>query len=542
MGAEAAAVVGSAAVNQRPNVNANDRPNIVIVMADQLTPSMLGCYGHPSVRSPRIDALAATGTVFDAAYTNSPLCTPARYCMMTGQLPSTSGGYDNAAYLASTVPTFAHVARAAGYRTVLSGKMHFVGPDQLHGFEERRTTDIYPADFGWTPDWRAPHERIDWWYHNMDSVTGAGVAEVTNQLRFDDEVGHNTVRALHDLAPRDDGRPFLLVASFTHPHDPYVTRQRLWDLYEGVDIPMPVVLADQVQPDDPHSARLRAAVDMPNAVITDDHVRSARRAYLGNVTYIDEWTGRILDTLHALRCTDDTVVIFLADHGDMLGERGLWYKMNFFENSARIPMIVSGPGVRAGRVTEPVSLADIMPTIAGLAGVDPPDDLVPLAGQSLLTLCAAIPPGATDVADAGGAVDGPARTVYGEYMAEGSMAPIVMIRRGTDKFVHCPADPDQWFDLADDPHELVNRAADPAHAGAVGVFRDDVAARWDLAALHDDVVADQARRRFIDGALRAGRFTPWDYTPPRDGQNEYMRNHLDLNDVERNARWPRVLD
>ena len=127
------------------------RPNVLIIMYDQLTPWVLGHQGGPAL-SPNIDRLAAEGVVFDAAYTNSPLCTPARYCMMTGRLPSSTKGYDNAAYLASTIPTFAHVARRAGYRTVLSGKMHFVGPDQLHGFEERRTTDIYPADFGWTPD------------------------------------------------------------------------------------------------------------------------------------------------------------------------------------------------------------------------------------------------------------------------------------------------------------------------------------------------------------------------------------------------------
>ncbi|MFZ9483773.1 MAG: sulfatase-like hydrolase/transferase, partial [Ilumatobacteraceae bacterium] len=233
-----------------------DRPNILVVMYDQLTPGMLGCYGHPTTKAPTIDRLAAEGVVFDAAYTNSPLCTPARYCMMTGQLPSATRGYDNAAYLASTIPTFAHYARTAGYRTMLSGKMHFVGPDQLHGFEERRTTDIYPADFGWTPDWRTPDERIDWWYHNMDSVTGAGVAEVTNQLLFDDEVGHNAVRALHDVARAGDGRPWMLVASFTHPHDPYVTRREHWDRYEGVDIPMPVVTATDVD-DDPHTVRLR---------------------------------------------------------------------------------------------------------------------------------------------------------------------------------------------------------------------------------------------------------------------------------------------
>ncbi|MCB1972711.1 MAG: sulfatase-like hydrolase/transferase, partial [Geminicoccaceae bacterium] len=220
---------------------------------------------------PTIDRLAAEGVVFDAAYTNSPLCTPARYCMMTGQLPSATRGYDNAAYLASTIPTFAHHLRRGGYRTVLSGKMHFVGPDQLHGFEERRTTDIYPADFGWTPDWTNPGERIDWWYHNMDSVTGAGVAEVTNQLLFDDEVGHHAVRALHDLARADDARPWLLVASFTHPHDPYVTRQEHWDRYDGIDIPMPVVREGDVT-DDPHSARIRAACDAARSTITDDDV------------------------------------------------------------------------------------------------------------------------------------------------------------------------------------------------------------------------------------------------------------------------------
>ena len=209
----------------------SSRPNVLVIMYDQLTPGALGCYGNAVVQTPTIDRLAAEGVVFDAAYSNSPLCTPARYCMMTGQLPSATRGYDNAAYLASTIPTFAHYMRADGYRTVLSGKMHFVGPDQLHGFESRRTPDIYPADFGWTPDWREPDKRIDWWYHNMDSVTGAGVAQVTNQLLFDDEVGYHAVRALHDLARSEDERPFLLVASFTHPHDPYVTRQEYWDRY-----------------------------------------------------------------------------------------------------------------------------------------------------------------------------------------------------------------------------------------------------------------------------------------------------------------------
>ena len=504
------------------------RPNVLVVMYDQLNPRFLGCYGSAVAQSPEIDRIASEGVVFDAAYTNSPLCTPARYCMMTGQLPSATRGYDNAAYLASTIPTFAHYLRAAGYRTVLSGKMHFVGPDQLHGFEERRTTDIYPADFGWTPDWRAPDERIDWWYHNMDSVTGAGVAEVTNQLLFDDEVGHHAQRALHDLARSADSSPWLLVASFTHPHDPYVTRRQFWDRYEGADIPLPEVAATDVD-DDPHTLRLRGVSAMERSAVTDDHVRAARRAYLGNISYVDDWTGRLVSSLESLGLADSTVVVLLADHGDMMGERGLWYKMSFFEGACRIPLVVHAPSRFAPRrVSAPVSLVDVLPTLCGLAGLDDSDAVMPLAGRSLVPLCTGDEPQA-----------GSQREVIGEYMAEGAVAPIVMIRRGHLKFVHCAADPDQLYDLVADPHERVNLALDPRHADTVAAMRAEVGQRWNLAELHDDVLADQARRRLVSTALRTGRFTPWDYTPTRDGSAEYMRNHLDLNDVERGARWPR---
>lgn len=129
------------------------QPNILVLMADQLTPFALRAYGHRATRTPTIDRLAAGGVVFDAAYCASPLCAPSRFALMAGKLPSALGAYDNAAELPAQTLTFAHYLRAAGYRTMLSGKMHFCGPDQLHGFEERLTTDIYPADFGWVPDW-----------------------------------------------------------------------------------------------------------------------------------------------------------------------------------------------------------------------------------------------------------------------------------------------------------------------------------------------------------------------------------------------------
>jgi choline-sulfatase len=510
---------------------AKERPNVLVVMFDQVAPEALGCYGNRAVKTPTIDHLARTGVVFDAAYSNSPLCTPARYCMMTGQLPSATRGYDNAAYLASTIPTFAHYLRSAGYRTVLDGKMHFVGPDQLHGFEERRTTDIYPADFGWTPDWLQSDERVDWWYHNMDAVTQAGVAEVTNQLLFDDEVGHTGVRALHELARDEDERPWMLVVSFTHPHDPYVTRRQYWDAYDGVDIPMPRLGADDV-PLDPHTARLRHVSAMDEVEITERDVRRARRAYYGNLTYLDEWTARLTSTLTGLGVADDTVVVLLADHGDMLGERGLWYKMNFFENSARVPLIVHSPARFApARVAAPVSLVDVLPTLLELVGEGAPESVDPLAGQSLLDLC-------RDPSGASGT--GQPREVFGEYMGEGAIAPIVMIRRGDLKFVHSPVDPDQLYDLAADPDERVNLAEDSDWGTRIKELRREVDWRWDLGAVHTDVLADQARRRLVGHSLRQGTVTPWEYNPPYDGRQLYMRNHLDLNEVERVSRFPRA--
>ncbi|MCW2759026.1 MAG: betC, partial [Nocardioidaceae bacterium] len=395
-----------------------------------------------------------------------------------------------------------------------------------------RTTDIYPADFGWTPDWLQPDERIDWWFHNMDSVKTAGVAEVTNQLMYDDEVGHQGIRALHDLAREDDDRPWLLVVSFTHPHDPYVTRGRYWDLYEGKQIPLPAMTAADV-PLDPHTKRLRGVSAMDEVQITDDDVRRARRAYYGNISYLDEWTARLTGTLDALGVADDTIVVLLADHGDMLGERGLWYKMNFFEGSARVPLIVHSPTRFAPkRVAEPVSLLDILPTVTELAGDGVPPSVDPLPGRSLLDLCRDVPPTQAPLE----------REVIGEYMGEGAIAPIVMIRRGDLKYVHSPVDPDQLYDLEADPHERVNLAAG-THASdwsaRLKEFRDRIDRDWDLDTLYADVVDDQARRRLVNAALRSGVVTPWEYTPPADGGSQYMRNHLDLNDLERQTRFPR---
>jgi choline-sulfatase len=499
-----------------------NRPNLLILMADQLTAGALRAYGGRVARTPHIDKLAAEGVVFESFYCNSPLCAPSRFSFSSGQLPSRIGAYDNAAEFPATVPTFAHYARRAGYQTALAGKMHFCGPDQLHGYEERLTTDIYPADFGWTPDWTRFEERPGW-YHTMDSVTQAGSCTRTNQIDFDDEVVSATRQKLFDLARSRDRRPFCLVASLTHPHDPYVIPETYWNRYDNDEIDMPRV-ADLAGHEDPHSTRVRHVIGLGLAAPTQAQVRAARRAYYGAVSYVDDQVGNLVSTLHEARFGDNTIVMLLADHGDMLGERGLWYKMSFFDPACRIPLIVHAPGRFApGRVKEHASLLDLLPTIAEISngGAAPAYAATP-AGRSLLPALKGAGPAPGEV--------------LGEYLAEGAIAPIVMIRRGSHKFVHSPADPDQLYDLTADPAETTNLAAgqNPLVAG----FRSEVARRWSLQTLHEAVLANQRQRHFVYDALRQGRYHPWDFQPIRDATRLYIRNDQELNDLEAMARFP----
>lgn len=506
---------------------AASKPNILIVMVDQLAAQFLPAYGHPVVRAPTLDRLAGDGVVFEAAYSPSPLCAPARAVFLSGLLPSLTGVYDNAAEFPSAVPTFAHYLRLEGYRTCLSGKMHFVGPDQLHGLEERLTTDIYPADFGWTPDWRLRQERIDWWYHNMTSVKEAGVAEITNQLEYDDEVAFQATRRLYDHARYDRDQPLCLVVSFSHPHDPYVARPRYWNLYRDEDIDPPAVPPMAYGDLDPHGQRLWDVSAMDDYDISAADVLNSRHGYYASISYVDDKIAGLLDTLAACGLADDTIVMFTADHGDFLGERGLWYKMSFRDPSARVPLIVHWPRrFRPRRVAAPVSLADILPTLADLARPGLSGSLArPVSGRSLVPLL-------------DGGIDDAEATVHGEYLAEGVVAPMFMIRRGRWKYVHCATDPDQLFDLAADPNELVNLAADPEHQAMVAGFRAECSRRWNAEALAEAVMTSQQTRLMLFQALRRGEYFPWDYQPLRDASEQYTRNHMGVTDKDQLSRFP----
>ena len=498
------------------------QPNILIFMVDQLNGTLFPDGPAEWLHTPNLKRLAARSTRFANAYTASPLCAPGRAAFMSGQLPSATGVYDNAAEFASALPTYAHHLRRAGYQTCLSGKMHFVGADQLHGFEERLTTDIYPPDFGWTPDYRKPGARIDWWYHNMGSVTGAGVAEITNQLEYDDEVAYHATAKMFDLARGHDRRPWCLTVSFTHPHDPYVARKKYWDLYDDCAHLMPDVGAIPYDQQDAHSKRILDANDRDNFILSDEDIRRSRRAYFANISYIDDKIGEVMAALESTG--QQAIILFVSDHGDMLGERGLWFKMSFFEGSARVPLMISAPQMQPGLVTDPVSIIDICPTLCDLAGVDMSDVVPWTTGQSI------VPQG-----------QGVERTepVAMEYAAEASCAPMVSLRYGKWKYNRCILDPDQLFDLEADPHELTNLAEKPAHQGTRTQLRAKSEARWDLEQFDKDIRESQARRRVVYDALRQGGYFPWDHQPLQKASERYMRNHMDLNILEENQRYPR---
>ncbi len=498
------------------------KPNILIFMVDQLNGTLFPDGPVDWLHVPNLRKLAARSTRFQNAYTASPLCAPGRAAFMTGQLPSQTGVYDNAAEFASSIPTYAHHLRRAGYQTCLSGKMHFVGPDQLHGFEERLTTDVYPPDFGWTPDYRKPGERIEWWYHNLGSVTGAGVAEITNQLEYDDEVAYHATRKIYDLGRGHDDRPWALTVSFTHPHDPYVARKKYWDLYEDCNHLQPEINPILYEDHDPHSKRIFDANDWRSYDLTPEMVARSRRAYFANISYLDDKIGEVLHALEATR--QEAIILFVSDHGDMLGERGLWFKMSFYEGSARVPLMISSPDMTPGLVTTPVSNIDVCPTLCDLAGVSMEEVAPWTSGQTLVPL------------GQGGARSEP---VAMEYAAEASYAPMVSLRYGKWKFNRCTLDPDQLFDLEADPHELTNLAEVPAHAGTLAQLQAKAEARWDLAAFDADVRASQARRWVVYEALRQGGYYPWDYQPLQKASERYMRNHMDLNVLENNQRYPR---
>lgn len=506
-----------------------DLPNILFLMVDQLAAAALPFYGHKVVKAPNLESFAASGAVFENAYCNFPLCAPSRFSMLSGRFATAIDAFDNASEFSAAIPTLSHHLGNLDYRTSLCGKMHFIGPDQLHGYQERLTTDVYPSDFAWTPNWLAG-EKDKPSGVSMRSVVEAGSCLRSMQIDYDDEVEHFGLQKIYDLARAPEQRPFFLTISFTHPHPPFVISKDYWDRYRHEEVDMPLVPAIPPAQLDVYSHWLHIAHGGDKHTITDEHVRNARHAYYGMISYIDDKVGRILNALKETGLDANTLVVFASDHGEMLGERGMWYKQTFFERSVRVPLIVHFPNViKSGRYHHVVSLVDLFPTLLDFAtGGKRTPAAEPLDGTSLWPLLVN-----------GHDNNWPDKAIA-EYTAEGVRGPCRMLRRGTYKYVYTHGHPGQLFDLENDPQELENLAGRPDYARTEESLLGELLKDWDPALVMKRVLLSQDRRRFIYKVSRKLNSPNWAFEARLGDNKRFVRQAGDVVEAKARSRFPYV--
>lgn len=506
-------------------MSASDRPNILLIMADQLAGPALPLDGTDAVKAPHLQGLADRGVVFENAYCNFPICAPSRASMLSGLLPHGFAQYDNSSEFPAEVPTVAHYLRQLGYRTLLCGKMHFVGPDQLHGYESRLTTEIYPANFAWTVDW-SKGCRYRPTNLTMAPVIEAGECVRSLQIDYDDEVEFAGVQGLYDLARDRSGSPFFLTVSFTHPHSPYVTTREYWDRYEHEEIRMPAVGEIPLEEKDHLSRNLHFCQGRDTYRVSQGQVRNARHAYFGMISYVDDKIGRLLGVLRETGLADNTIVVFTADHGDMMGERGMWYKQHFFEWACRVPMVVSWPGKYApARIGCEVSLVDLLPTLLDMAtGGQDGNVVVEADGHSLFPIIA------NQCTDWN-------HPVISEFSADGSTGPSRMVLRDRLKYMYLEGVEEMLFDLDADPLERRNLAGSPEHAEQLAGLRRIAMQGWDPDGLRGRIAENQAQRLFIHRVT--GGDPTYVYTLSDDDNRKYVRN-AGAADTKARARFPYV--
>lgn len=414
-----------------------DKPDILVFISDQHAGRYGGFAGDRLVMTPNLDRIASNGTVFDAAYTSCPLCVPARISMLTGQLPSKTGIYTNHGVIPGDQATFIHSLAAEGYDTVLCGRMHFVGDDQRHGFTKRIMGDFTPLYWG-----RGGVRRTDLGRFkgttdakNCLKEVGGGNSPV---LEYDRAV----IKAALEYLKKDHEKPQCVVVGTYGPHCPFVAPPELFDYYRA-RVALPATAANR--PNYRHSALTHKEQDAAEEIVL-----TARAAYFGMITNLDQQIEMVREIWqdYLNRNNRKGIFVYLSDHGEQIGERNLYGKQTFFENSARIPLMFEGDGVQADhRVNGAVSIMDLGPTLCEMAGAaaPPEQDGKSLAGQLFE---------GTDELD---------RHVYSEFIEEvaaGRFIPGRMVRRGNWKLIsyHTYEDEDLLFDIADDPDELANIA------------------------------------------------------------------------------------
>jgi len=453
-------------------------------MSDEHAPMYSSTYGHPLVCTPNMDRLADMGVTFDNAYCNSPLCGPSRMSFMTGRYVHHIGCWDNASVLASDAVTWAHLLRAAGYDVVLSGKQHFCGPDQLHGFRSQLARDLH-AEM-WTQD-GAPRGTPDWSRgivaakQPWGGLRRAGPG-TTTEIEVDDLVEQETLGYLRD--PRRKDSPWAIQAGFIAPHFPLVVPDRYWDMYPPEQIDLPHIPEGHLEGQHPVYRRMREAFGLDE--YGEDLVRRGRAGYYGLIAYLDEKIGRLISVLEETGQLENTVIVHTSDHGEMNGEHGMWRKSNFYEASSRVPLQIAWPAslLSGSRVGAVVSLVDLTATILDIAGVSSP---TPLDGHSLVPLMRGATAPWKDEA-------------FCEYLAHGVLRPMAMLRRGQHKLNFSLGDDMELFDVCGDPGELTDLSGNPEQRARVEEMRRHLLEHWNPVELEHAVRRSQSARLIIESS------------------------------------------
>ena len=470
--------------------------NTVIILSDEHNRDIAGCYGDNVARTPNLDRLARGGVRFSNAYTNSPVCVPARASFATGRYPHQIGAWDSATPYDGTVKGWGARLLAAGHEVVSVGKLHFRCTEDDNGFSREIVPMHVHNGVGWVSSLlRAPPAPLA---TARELATDIGAGE-TAYTRYDREVTNLACEWITEVAGRTHEKPWVLYVGLVAPHFPLVAPESFFHLYDD-DIPPPRQYAEAERPRHPVLDALRAASDY-DAGFDVEKVRIARQAYYGLCSFMDDNVGSIVRAICETGQEETTRFIYSSDHGDNLGNRGLWGKSVMYEDSVAIPLIASGPDLPAGAVVDtPVSLIDLHPTITAFAGQSMHRDDCDLPGMAL-----------TDVIRN----PDPLRPAFSEYHDWCSVTGMFMLRKGDWKLVKYPGYASQLFDLGSDPHEALDLGSSPDHRHVVASMEAELGKIADAEALNARAFADQARKIDSYGGREAIlKAEDLGYTPP----------------------------
>lgn len=449
-------------------------PNVLFIMSDQHQQKVTGCYGHEFIKTPNMDALAARGTRFTTAYTNSAICVPARAAIATGRYVNETHYWDNSHGYEGRVKSWHHMSGEHGCAVTSIGKLHFRADEDPVGFKE----SIIPMNVaGGTGDVRGCVKRpMPPSLKRSKTAERIGPGE-SSYTKYDYEIMEKACIWLKQKGANKNGQPWTLMCSFVCPHPPHIAPPAFYDIYDKINFPMPK-LSDTDAPLHPWIHLLQRSRNHED-FLTPESKKVLMNSYYGCLSYLDSNIGKVIAALAEAGLRDNTLIIYTTDHGENLGARKLWGKNNMYEESAAIPMIVVGPGVPEGKVsTTPVTLIDIGPTVLDAIGHEESATQEKLPGQSLIKLA--------------NAADDPNRVAFSEYYAAGADRASFMIRKGNYKFITYVGYDPELFDLEKDPEELTNLAQDAGRAEVVKEYDGILRGMVDPEAMDEVAFRDQS--------------------------------------------------